>query len=317
MLRRYISYFTSLFLILLAFYFLVNIFKENKPQATPTDTPKETLGVQKKVEEKVEDIVQTVTLPLKGESKLDEVTSKALKGTKGKYAVVIKNLKSGEEFFLNEHRSFEAGSLYKVWILAAAYKQIEEGKIKEDQVLSQDIETLNKKFKIASESAEQKEGRITLSVKSAMKQMITISHNYAALLVTEKVRVSNVGNFLKDNGFAESAVGEPPKTTAYDIAVFFEKLYKGELASEENTQIMVDLLKGQKLNNKLPKYLPKEVEIAHKTGELGWFSHDAGIVFSEKGDYIIVVLSESNSPKGAEERIALLSKAVYEYFENK
>lgn len=81
--------------------------------------------------------------------------------------------------------------------------------------------------------------------------------------------------------------GENPTTTSFDIALFFEKLYKGELANEENTQKMLDLLKKQELNNKLSKYLPEEIDVAHKTGEIGWFSHDAGIVYTNYGDYSI------------------------------
>jgi hypothetical protein len=43
-------------------------------------------------------------------------------------------------------------------------------------------------------------------------------------------------------------------------------------------------------------------------------AHDAGIVFSQAGDYIIVLLSDSDNPSGAMEKEALVSKATYEYF---
>ncbi len=249
---------------------------------------------------------------------LKEVIDKSLEGTKGNYAVSIKNLKTGESFDLNETRSFEAGSLYKLWVMAAVYQKIEKGELKKDQVLSQNIETLNSKFNIDPEFAEQTEGGITLSVKNALTQMITISHNYAALLLTEKIRLSSVESFLEQNGFSskvgtESSTGAPT-TNSSDIALFFEKLHKGELANSENTNEMINLLKQQKLNNKFPKYMPDDVVIAHKTGELGLFTHDAGIVFASSGEYIIVVLSESSSPVGAEDRIAKVSEVVYQYF---
>ena len=77
---------------------------------------------------------------------------------------------------------------------------------------------------------------------------------------------------------------------------------------------MTTLLKGQVLNEKIPKYLPPNTVFAHKTGELGQYSHDGGIVFANFGDYIIVVLSKSSSPKDANERIAEISKEVYKYF---
>lgn len=244
---------------------------------------------------------------------------KASAGTEGNYAVFIKNLKTGESYFKDENKIFESASLYKLWVMAEVFRRIQEGELKEDDELSGDIAVLNRKFNISSESAELTSGGLTLTVKSALNQMITISHNYAALLLSERIKLSSVAKFLSDNGFNESRVGiegDTPQTTAFDMALFLEKLYKGELDNEESTTAMIDLLKKQQLNNKLPKKLPEGTEIAHKTGELGYLSHDAGIVFTDKGDYIIVVLSESDYPPGAEERIADLSKAVYEYFTN-
>lgn len=260
--------------------------------------------------------VQTVA-PVPTYGSLEEAVNKSLEGTKGTYAVEIKNLKTDDEFSLNETRTYDAGSLYKLWVMATVFKQLEGGKLKEDQELSMGINELNQKFRISPDEAEQTGGTISLTVNEALNQMITISHNYAALLLTEKVKLSTVSAFLKTNGFTKSKVGtngDVPKTTAADIKLFFEKLYYGKLGNEESTRKMTDLLKAQKLNNKLPLYLPQGTTIAHKTGEIGWFSHDGGIVYTDKGDYIIVVLSESESPKGAEDRIGQLSKAVYEYF---
>lgn len=247
---------------------------------------------------------------------LKAVVEASLEGTQGSYSVIIKNLKTSDNYVQAGHEVFEAGSLYKLWVMAAVYQQIEKGQLKESQILSQSIPTLNKKFSIDPDLAEQTTGVISLTVDQALHQMITISHNYAALLLTEKIRLSTVDLFLKQNKFLESTVGtqkDAPMTTTSDVALFLEKLYKGELVSQDASQKMLELLKKQTLNDKLPKNLPTETIIAHKTGEIGWFSHDAGIVFSDKGDYIIVVLSESDSPKGAEERIAQLSKDVYDY----
>lgn len=42
----------------------------------------------------------------------------------------------------------------------------------------------------------------------------------------------------------------------------------------------------QKINDRIPKFLPKEVVVAHKTGDMDYFEHDVGIVYTPKGDYI-------------------------------
>lgn len=251
------------------------------------------------------------------EKSLNRNIQASLNEAKGVYAISIKNLKTNETYFVNEHKVYDSGSLYKLWIMATVYQQIEAGILNEDEMLSGDIATLNEKFNISSDSADLTEGVITLGIRDALNQMITISHNYAALLLTERVKLSSVAQFLDKNGFKESSIGSdnnPPQTTSSDIALFFEKLYKGELASQENTIKMLEFLKKQQLNDKLPKLLPEGTVVAHKTGEIDYQTHDAGIVYSPKGDYIIVIMSESDMPSAAADREAQISKAVYDYF---
>jgi beta-lactamase class A len=295
--KNIFSLFGVVIVIIFFFWFIFN----NKHSNVQTE--QKVLSVQ---EEKVDE-----------NSKLGIVVKQALTGSEGTYSVVIKHLKTGESYSLNSHKVYDAGSLYKLWIMAEVFEQIKENKIKEDTELKTDVAELNKKFRIASDEAELKEGELDFTVGSALTQMITISHNYAALSLTEKIRLANVKKFLSDNSLQQSKVGTDgasPTTTASDIALFLEKLFKGELADPLSTEKMLDLLKAQKLNDKLPKYLPESVLVAHKTGELGLFSHDAGIVYTPSGEYIIVVLSKSDYPPGAEERIAEISRAVYEYF---
>jgi beta-lactamase class A len=99
------------------------------------------------------------------------------------------------------------------------------------------------------------------------------------------------------------------------MAIFFEKLYRGELNDAPHSIEMIQLLKRQNLNNIIPKYLPEGIEIAHKTGQIYSVAHDAGIIFSIKGDYIFVGMSDSNFYPDAEERIARVSESVYNYFQ--
>lgn len=246
---------------------------------------------------------------------LEEYVKKALDGARGNYSIVIKNLKTGEEYSKSSHEVYQAGSLYKLWVMAEVFDQIENGQIAEDEMLTEDIAVLNETFHIASDSAELTAGAISLSVKDALRQMITISHNYAALLLSKRVGLSRVKLFLENNKLSESRVSDgPPVSSAHDIALFFQKLYNGEFGNRAYSEKMLDLLKAQQFNDKLPKYLPKNTVVAHKTGEIDYLTHDGGIVYAKTGDYIIVVLSESDSPPAAEDRIARISKAAYIYF---
>jgi len=250
---------------------------------------------------------------------LGQAVQDALTGTQGSYGIVILNLKTGENYSLNQHVSYNSASLYKLWVMAEAYRQIRDGLLKEDEILSGNYEMLNADFNVDPNTAEFKTGTISMSVSDALNKMITISDNYAAFLLTLRIKLTNITSFLRANGFNESATGtnvDNPTTTAFDTAFFFERLYKKQLINEEYSNKMLDLLKAQKLNDKIPKYLPSNVLIAHKTGELDDYTHDAGIVYMPNGDYIIVVLSKSDNTDLAKERISNVSESVYNYFEN-
>lgn len=113
----------------------------------------------------------------------------------------------------------------------------------------------------------------------------------------------------------ESKVGSSlPQTTPHDVMLFFEKLYKGEIVNKFYSDEMLSLLKRQQINDRIPKYLPEGIPVAHKTGELDRVKHDAGIVFAPTGDYIFVVMTDSSNPMSAAERTAILSKDFYHYF---
>jgi len=157
---------------------------------------------------------------------LENIIQNALEGTHGTYGIFVKSLD------FNADKVFESASLYKLWIMAVIYQKIQSGELQKDQVLSEDVSVLNSKFRIAPDIAEKKDGKITYSVGDGLYNMITISDNYSALLLTEKVGLSHVSLFLKNNGLLKSIVGtngESPTSTASDIGLFLEKLYKREI----------------------------------------------------------------------------------------
>jgi beta-lactamase class A len=242
----------------------------------------------------------------------------------GDYAVVIKNLKTNEEYSFNENKKFNSASLYKLWVMGVAFQKIKDGEIDENQTLSADVKKLNETLStntptptpegFVPELTPSEEVKISMTVTQAIEKMIELSDNYAALLVASKAGTFSVTNFLKTIGLNDSSFRSPPKTTAKDTAAFFEKLYNGEIVDRDYSNRMIEILKMQTINDRIPKYLPKEIQVAHKTGELFGSKHDAGIVFTQKGDYIIVVLSDTKNTGIASEKIAKFSKEIFDYF---
>lgn len=281
--------------------------------------------LQKKEILKREVLSQIISIPTEiPKNMLSEIAEKYLLSSGGEYAIVIKNLKTGENYFYNENKKFDSASLYKIWIMVVAFQKIKDGALKEDDVLSIPIDYLDNTLSTSTPTptpvgfsptpSEEEPKIISMSTKDAIERMITISDNYAALLVASRSGNANVAKFLKNYDFKNSNFKQPPQTSAEDIALFFEKLYNGEIIDEQYSEKMISIFKKQTLNDRIPKYLPKNAIIAHKTGELFNSKHDAGIVYSSGGDYIIVVLSNSKDVKKTSEAIANFSREVYDYF---
>jgi beta-lactamase class A len=257
------------------------------------------------------------TPPPQFDADINAAVENALAGSHGTYSVVVKDLKTGATYTRDPDHVYATASLYKLWVMGETYHQIAEGKLSEDDTVSGSVQAINKTFGIASESAELTEGSFSMTIKEALTKMITISHNYAALMLTQKITSAKLKAFVQSHGFTRSKIGPDPTSTAADMALYYEKLYHGQLGTPEHTVKMLDLLAGQQINDRIPKYLPKTVKTLHKTGELDGVKHDAGIVKTPKGDYIIVLMSDTNNPKAAAEREAQISKNVYEYLERR
>ena len=97
--------------------------------------------------------------------------------------------------------------------------------------------------------------------------------------------------------------------------VIFEKISNVESVNPEASHIMIVILSDQKFNEIIPAKLPKDVKVAHKTGNIAGVNHDSGIVFLPDGrKYIVVLLSkEVKDEKAAIAAMASVSEMIYSY----
>lgn len=258
-------------------------------------------------------LVDKVLRAFETKSKLQNQMENFLQDKDGTYAIYIKNLNTQETVEINSAQVFSSASLYKLWVAGEAYNQIKNGKLKKTDGMSYKRGDLYKIFDLEVEE-DKKDEEISFSVENALKQMIVVSDNDSALMLSARLGNNNITNFIKNNGFTHSSVESTPSTSPRDIGIFFEKLYKGEIVDKDSSDQLLILLKSQRINDRIPKYLPDNVDTAHKTGELDTFKHDAGIVYG-KEPYVLVVLTDTPNPQSAAELIATISKEVYNYFE--
>ncbi|MCK5288922.1 MAG: serine hydrolase, partial [Candidatus Omnitrophica bacterium] len=227
------------------------------------------------------------------------------------------------EFSFKSEEKIAAASIIKFPILAVMMRAIKENKF------SLDDEITIKRKDITGGSGRIKGMKVPvkLTLRKILELMITRSDNTATNKVIDLLGYDYINNDFTQLGltgtflrrkmmdFSLRRKGVENYTTARDITVLFEKLYSKKLVDKSSSELMISLLKKQKVNNRIPRFLPDGVIVAHKTGLERGVVHDAGIVFNEKGDYIICVLvNKVKNFKKAKKLIAQLSLLTYNLY---
>ncbi len=102
-------------------------------------------------------------------------------------------------------------------------------------------------------------------------------------------------------------------TTAREMARLCEAIEQGVGLSAAARDGMLDIMKRQKFNERIPAGLPENTDVAHKTGSLKGVRNDAGVVYAPAGPYTVAIFSKRlGDEKAGVQAIGDLSKIVWE-----
>ena len=251
----------------------------------------------------------------------------------GNFALAFKNLDDGKEILINENEIFHAASTMKTPVMIEFYRQLHQGKLSLEDTLQIKNEFKSivdgsmyklSEFDDSDKNTYNKLGQY-YSINNLIYEMITISSNFATNILIEYIGANNVTKSMREIGALNIDIlrgvedikafelGLDNTTSAKDLLIIYEKLAKGKIIDNESSAIMIDILKDQKYDDIIPKYLPKNIEIANKTGMITGVHHDSGIVFLKDGrKYVIVLLSKNMSDmESGTEMMARISEFIY------
>lgn len=104
-------------------------------------------------------------------------------------------------------------------------------------------------------------------------------------------------------------------TTPREMTLLCEAIEQGIGLSANSRDGIVDILKRQKFNDRIPAGVPSNIEIAHKTGSIKGVRNDAGIVYAPGQPYVISVYSKHLSDEAAGVKaLADMSRVVWNIF---
>lgn len=239
---------------------------------------------------------------------------------RGEAAILVKDLKSKQTIGINSSKLFPSASLVKVPIMAAVFQAQEEGRLKLTDTLK-----LERRQKIRSCShLYYARNGTRFPIYDLMERMITESDNTATNMLVDALGFGYLNQKFVEFGLKNTDLrrgvmdlqwrraGIENYTTAEDMAMLLEKIYNGELVSKRASEEMLAILKRQKVNDRLPRGLPSNVTIAHKTGLLNDTVSDCGVVFTPEGDFIICVITgDIRSFRSAKRFIGNIAACAY------
>lgn len=114
---------------------------------------------------------------------------------------------------------------------------------------------------------------------------------------------------LDPNSISYEGVPENNITSGADMGRILEQLHAGQIVSPDASAAMIELLKGCRSNNKIPRYLDTGITVAHKIGGSNRIQGDVGIVYLPTGPLVVsvVTLADELDVRGGD-TIAELSK---------
>ena len=248
---------------------------------------------------------------------------KIISQVEGNVCINFYDLNKNNGFSLNGDKKVLSASMIKLLILAELMKKIFENKFS----LSDTVMMANF-MKIGGDGVlkELNTGH-HFTLKELATLMIIVSDNQATNILIDFLGMENINQLGKELDLKETFLGrkmmdaEARKkgydnyTCADDISLLLKLIYQEKLINKEASQLMLDILLRQQQGERLQRYLPSDIKIAHKCGDLDNLENDGGIIWLGDRAYILVVLTNGMPNLQCKQTIGKISKFVYDKME--
>lgn len=174
---------------------------------------------------------------------------------------------------LNGDLQFTSASTYKIYVAYAMIHDVETGR-------------RNWSSRINGTTWE-----------TCLSRMIINSDNACPEAYINSIGYTKFNQIVDGLGVSEQTQFRPydMRTSANDLALVLQKLYKGELMTDENKNKLFSLMEQQRYRQGIPAGIGESGVVYDKVGFMDPLRHDAGIIHTDKGDYVLVVMTDYNS----------------------
>ena len=271
------------------------------------------------------------TIGPKGPALRDRVTALVAKSG-ADVAVVFRTLDARDELLVNPDLEFHAASTMKVPVMIELFRQARAGTL----ALDDRVPVVNEVHSIVDgspfrlDAGDDSDADVythvggTMSYRELCDQMITVSSNFAANILIERLGATSIQKTSDDlgadgmhvrRGVEDSkafAKGLNNTTTARALATLMAAIAEGRAVDADASRDMVEILARQHFNDRIPAGVPRGVRVAHKTGDITRIQHDAAIVFARRPYVLVILIRGLDDAKKGSALAAQISRAVFE-----
>lgn len=247
-------------------------------------------------------------------------------------AVAFQTLDRSHELMIDPDKEFHAASTMKVPVMIELYRQASAGQLSLDEQLpiKNEFHSIVDGSVFQLDQGDDSDAVVyaavgkTMSLRDLCEQMITVSSNFAANLLIERLGVENIRHTVTRLGADGMHVlrgvednkafdrGMNNTTTARGLLVLMQKIATGQAVNKTADAEMAAILKRQHFNDGIPAGLPAGTVVGHKTGTITKIHNDAAIVYGPTPYVIVVLVRGIQDQKVSAALIASISREVWE-----
>lgn len=239
------------------------------------------------------------------------------------YALVVEDLTGDFRFSLAPDRRFASASLVKVPIAFAVYEEIAAGRIPRRA----GFPYLTRHRVGGSGTLKDETPGVVVPLRDLLYLSLAESDNTATNILADAVGARRINEAARRHmgrvtDYRRKVLdldarrrGIENMTTAAEMANAFRRLHRGEVVSAIASSELLRLMADTAIDDRIQRYLPERIPVAHKTGLLRNVAHDCGLVYLP-GARVFLISALSRVERGDYRTrkfvIARVARAVYE-----
>jgi len=245
-------------------------------------------------------------------------------GINGVMGFAIKDLSTGESFYLRPDTVFPQASSIKLTILLEVLRQDQEGKLSLDEK-----HTVRRSETVAGDPILYMlgDGTVTMNLRDVATFMVVLSDNSATNILIDRAGMDNINSGIVQLGLKDTKLrrrmidleaarqGNENVSTPREMMTLLEKIHAGQALDAVHTAEYFRLLELPK-DSEFHKALPDNVNIADKPGALEAVRCDTGIIELSGHPFVISVMTTylANEAEG-EKAIEDVARLAFTYFD--